>query len=124
MSKRDVALEAVVAAARKADKLLGTPLTFLVVSELSDAIAELDRIDAGKYDKDEGLRRLISAPKPGSAWRHFKGGQYVMEAAGLHVRDCEPTLSYRASDGVLWFREMDEFMGSKDGTPRFKRDGD
>jgi hypothetical protein len=51
-------------------------------------------------------------PAPGSRWRHYKGGEYVIVRVGFIEDDLTPCVVYESTDGheTVWVRPLDDFM--------------
>lgn len=70
--------------------------------------------------KNAALRRIDEAPvRARQTWRHVKGGVYSIVAVGIDEARLEPVVVYVGHDGIVWTRDLDVFLGEKDGAPRF-----
>lgn len=54
---------------------------------------------------------MASGPKPGSRWRHYKGGEYTVVCTAVDEQTLEPRVVYRATDGTIWDRRLSIFLG-------------
>src|SRR5207245_1815568 len=63
-----------------------------------------------KANPDDLRRLLEQCPPPGSHFRHYKGGEYVVVGAAILEASLEPAVLYRpmAGDGanVCWVRPL------------------
>lgn len=67
------------------------------------------------------LERLISAPQPGSRWRHYKGGEYEVLTCSIKEDTLEPLVTYKSLlRGYIWTRTLDNWICRvKNGVSRF-----
>ncbi len=48
-------------------------------------------------------------PTPGTRFRHYKGGEYEVIANALEEATLKHLVVYRASDGTVWTRPIDDW---------------
>ena len=63
---------------------------------------------------DADLKELLRfGPKPGSLWRHYKGGTYLVLTCALHEADLVPMVLYRKHEAgghiPCWCRPLSEW---------------
>jgi hypothetical protein len=71
---------------------------------------------------------MSAEPRPGSAWRHFKGHAYVVERVVRHSTDLAPLVIYRNTEtNEYWARPLAEWHDHIErpeySGPRFKEIG-
>lgn len=64
----------------------------------------------------------------GDTYKHFKGGTYTIIGVGVDSDSLEKQVIYESlydtpdfPKGTWWVRSYDEFIGEKDGQPRFTK---
>lgn len=70
---------------------------------------------AQQWDSDVNgqLRETMeSGPKPGSRWRHYKGGIYTIVCTAIDEETTSPRVIYKAEDGIIWSRNGLAFFGT------------
>lgn len=61
-------------------------------------------------DKDIAQRRINdTGPKPGSKYRHYKGGEYEVIANALEEATLHHVVVYRSPKGTVWTRTIDDW---------------
>ena len=61
----------------------------------------------------EQFREIMeSGPKPGSRWRHYKGGIYTIVCTAIDEETTSPRVVYKAEDGIIWSRNGLAFFGT------------
>lgn len=61
-------------------------------------------------DKDLAQARIEEhGPTPGSRFRHYKGGEYVVVANALEEATLNHLVVYRAPKGTVWTRPIDDW---------------
>lgn len=61
-------------------------------------------------DKDLAQRRINeTGPKPGSRFRHYKGGEYIVVANALEEATLNHVVVYRSPKGTTWTRTIDDW---------------
>lgn len=66
----------------------------------------------------ESLPQLNTLPQPGTTWVHHTGRVYFVESIARSELD-ELLVIHRGLDGQVWSRTVGNFLGLKDGVPRF-----
>lgn len=76
--------------------------------------------------KKEALAIINSSTvKMGQIWRHEEtDAEYAVVALGIQEGTMTPTVAYADNDGTIWFRDLEVFLGDKNGKPRFVLAGD
>lgn len=74
--------------------------------------------------KNEAQRLLSDAPRVGSYWRHYKGGEYRVVATCIKEDTHEPLVVYRSlAHGTVWARTLSNWRETVDvngqNVPRF-----
>lgn len=61
-------------------------------------------------DKDLAQAHIEKhGPTPGSRFRHYKGGEYVVVANALEEATLNHLVVYRAPKGTVWTRPIDDW---------------
>lgn len=70
-------------------------------------------------DKDIAQQRINDeGPAPGSRFRHYKGGEYIVVANALEEATLQHVVVYRSPKGTTWTRTIDDWNATveMDGT--------
>lgn len=61
-------------------------------------------------EKDSAHEALRDAPRPGTLYRHYKGGLYSIVACSIREDTLEPLVTYRSVErGTAWTRTLANF---------------
>lgn len=61
-------------------------------------------------EKDIAQQKIgENGPKPGSKFRHYKGGEYEVLANALEEATLHHLVVYRAPKGTVWTRPIDDW---------------
>lgn len=72
--------------------------------------------------KEEALAALdVSPVRAGQHWKHANGHIYKIIGTGIAEATLSPVVIYAGSDGVVWVRGLEVFLGNNDeGKQRFE----
>jgi hypothetical protein len=65
-------------------------------------------------------RYIFHMPQSGEAWRHYKGGLYIIVGIATDTASGNPTVVYREFSGAasLYVRDLSVFLGSTEDHKR------
>ena len=66
-------------------------------------------------------RTMTEIPQPGETYRHQTGRKYTIVCLAKDDDREELLVIHRGDDGAIWSRSIGNFMGLRNGSPRFEK---